>query len=280
MRIAEGVRRRIVGPDVWCEFEVLRLGFHPGESRGEVELHLFAGDDGVEEAVFEEEFAALEAFGELLADGLLDDARASEADECSGFGDVEVAEHGEAGGDAAGGGVGHDGDIGDAGVVEAGEAGGNFCQLHEGGDAFHHAGSTRSRNDYEGIPCRKRAVYCAGYGFTDDCSHTAADEGVLHDGEDYGVGADVADGVDDGVIEAGLLLGFEEALFIGLEVSEVEGVGGAELEVDQFVARFEEVVDAGAGVDAVVVTAFGADLLVGLDLGLEDDLFTGGAANP
>jgi hypothetical protein len=64
--------------------------------------------------VFEEELGALEAFGELLADGLFDDAGAGEADERAGFGDVEVAEHGEAGGDAAGGGVGEDADVGDA----------------------------------------------------------------------------------------------------------------------------------------------------------------------
>src|ERR1700722_3995748 len=91
----------------------LALG-HPGEGLGEVGLHLLAGDDGVEEAVLEEELGALEALGELLADGLLDDAGASEDDQGAGFGDVEVAEHGEAGGDAAGGGMGHDGDIGDA----------------------------------------------------------------------------------------------------------------------------------------------------------------------
>ena len=38
----------------------------------------FAVDDGVEEAVFEEELGALEALGELLADSLLDDAGAGD----------------------------------------------------------------------------------------------------------------------------------------------------------------------------------------------------------
>src|SRR6266481_928632 len=43
--------------------------------------HLAALDDEVEHAVLEQELGALEPFGQLLADGLLDDARAGEADE-------------------------------------------------------------------------------------------------------------------------------------------------------------------------------------------------------
>jgi hypothetical protein len=46
-------------------------------------------------------------------------------------------------------------------------------------------------------------------------------------------GADVAECVDDGVVEAGLLLGGGEALFVGLDVGEVERVGGAEIAVDE-----------------------------------------------
>src|SRR5438309_1571656 len=81
---------------------------HPGQGLGEVGLEVAPGDDGVEEAVLEEELGALEAFRELLAGGLLDDAGSGEADEGSGFGDVEVAEHRKGRGDAAGGGVGHE----------------------------------------------------------------------------------------------------------------------------------------------------------------------------
>jgi hypothetical protein len=251
-----------------------RWGFqgHPGEGLLEVLLEVFAGDDRVEEAVGEQEFGALEAFGELLADGLLDDAGAGEADERAGFGDVEVAEHGEAGGDAAGGGVGHDGDVGDFGVVETGQAGGDLGELHQGGDAFHHAGSARSGDDDEGVARREGAIDGAGDGLADDGAHATADEAVLHDGEDDGVGADQAEGVDDGVVETGLFLGFGEAALVGLEVGEVERVGGAEVEIDELVAGFEELVDAGAGVDAEVQAAVGTDHEVGLEVGLPDDL--------
>src|SRR5229473_6062761 len=96
------------------------------EGVGDEGLEVLAVDDGVEEAVFEEEFGALKSFGEFLADGLLDDARAGETDERAGFTDVEVAEHGEAGGDAAGGGVGEHGDVGKLFLVQAAEGSGNF----------------------------------------------------------------------------------------------------------------------------------------------------------
>ncbi len=140
------------------------------------------------------------------------------------------------------------------------------------GDAFHHARAAGGGDDDERVARGERAVDGAGDGLADDGAHAAADEAVLHDAEDDVVRAELADGVDDGVVEAGLLLGFGEAFLVGLEVGEVERVGGAELEVDEFVAGFEELVDALAGVDAEVVAALGADLLVGLEVGLEDDL--------
>ena len=56
-------------------------------------------------------------------------------------------------------------------------------------------------------------------------------------------------------------------LLVGLEVGEVERVGGAEFEVDELVAGFEEEVDAAAGVDAEVVAALGADAEVGFEIG-------------
>jgi hypothetical protein len=63
---------------------------------------LAAVHDGVEHAVFEQEFGALEPLGHLLADRLLDHTRTGESDQRAGFGDVEIAEHRETGGNAPG----------------------------------------------------------------------------------------------------------------------------------------------------------------------------------
>src|SRR5262245_37490613 len=49
----------------------------------------------IEETLLEQELAALESFGQRLADGLLDHASPGEADQGAWLGDVDVAEHGE-----------------------------------------------------------------------------------------------------------------------------------------------------------------------------------------
>src|SRR3546814_8999122 len=59
-------------------------------------------DDHVDHPVIEQIFGALEAFGELLADRILDHALAREADQRLGLADLDIAEHLIAGGDTAG----------------------------------------------------------------------------------------------------------------------------------------------------------------------------------
>src|SRR5882757_11428852 len=121
------------------------------EGAGDERLELLAVDDGVEESVFEQEFGALKSFGKFLANGLLDDARAGESNERAGFANVEVAKHGEAGRDTAGGGVGEHGNVGKFFVVQACEGGGDFGKLHEADGAFHHARAARAGNGDEGL---------------------------------------------------------------------------------------------------------------------------------
>ena len=62
---------------------------------------LVAMDDHVDHAVLEQIFGALEAFRQLLADRLGDDARAGETDLRAGLGDLDVAQHGVGRADAA-----------------------------------------------------------------------------------------------------------------------------------------------------------------------------------
>ena len=253
---------------------------HPGERLGEVLLHLLARDDGIEEAVFEQELRTLETLGKFLTDGLLDHARTSEANKGVRFGDVQVAKHREAGGDASGGRVGKDGDIRDTGVVHAGETGGSLGELHKGDDALLHAGSTGGGDDDERMTGGEGAVDRSGDGFADDRAHAAAAEAKFHHAEDDVVRAKLANGVDDRVVEAGLALGFGEAFFVWLQVGEVQWVGGAKAKVDQLVAWFKEVFDAGAGVDAKVMAAVRTHLLIGFEFGFEENLAAVRTANP
>src|SRR5260370_20695770 len=109
------------------------------EGAGDEGLEVLAMDDGVEETVFEEEFGALKSFGEFLADGLLDDARAGETDERAGIGGVELAEHGEAGGGTAGGGIRKPADVSPLFVVHPSADGGTSGELHAADGAWHQA---------------------------------------------------------------------------------------------------------------------------------------------
>ena len=71
-----------------------------------------------------------------------------------------------------------------------------------------------------------------------------------------------------------------EALLVGLDVGEVERIGGAQAAVDQLVAGLEQQVDALARAELEVVLALGADVEVGFKIGLADGLAAAGALDP
>src|SRR5690242_12328860 len=73
--------------------EVALLRCHEAQGAREVRPEISAMYNGVEHTVFKEEFAALKALRQLLADRLLDDPWTGKANQRPGFGDVEVAKH-------------------------------------------------------------------------------------------------------------------------------------------------------------------------------------------
>src|SRR6266446_4624501 len=157
-------------------------------------------DDGVEKSMLEKELGALESFGELLANGLLDDAGAGEADECAGLRDVEIAKHGEAGSDAAGGGIGEQRNVREFFLVELGERGGHLGKLHEADGAFHHACAAGTGNGDERLARLDGEFNAAGDFFSNDGAHGAANEAKLHGAENDGPAAELTFGGDDGVV--------------------------------------------------------------------------------
>src|SRR5277367_698505 len=158
----------------------MRLTDEKVEGLGDVRLQFLARDNGVEETVVEEEFGGLKTFGQLLADGLFDHARAGKTDERAGLRNIQIAEHRVTGGDAAGGGIGEDGNEGELGFVHAPERRGNFRELHEADDAFHHARAARARYYDERFLLIERAVYGARNFVADDRAHRAADKTEFH----------------------------------------------------------------------------------------------------
>ena len=82
-------------------------------------LQFRPGNDEIDEAVVLQVFGGLESIGQFFAQGLFNHPAAGKADQGLGFGQDEVAEHGKAGRDAAGGGVGEQGDIKQFGLAVA-----------------------------------------------------------------------------------------------------------------------------------------------------------------
>ena len=140
-----------VGPRVGAE--------QPAEPADRL-AELVAVDDHVDHAVVAQIFGALEAFGQLLADGLLDDARAGEADQRAGLGDMDVAEHGVGGGDAAGRRIGEDDDVGQLRVAERLDRDRGARHLHQRQDALLHARAARGGEHDEGPPALARRPSC------------------------------------------------------------------------------------------------------------------------
>src|SRR5712692_920872 len=250
------------------------------EGAGDEGLEVLAVDDGVEETVFEEEFGALKSFGEFLADGLFDDARTGETDECAGLADVEVTEHGEAGGDTAGGGIGEHGNVRQLFVVEAGEGGGNFGELHEADGAFHHARAAGAGDGDEGLTGFNGQFNAARDFFADYSAHGAADEATFHGAHDHGTAVELAFGGDDGIVHAEFFLGFSEARGVGLGVNELERVGGGHARVVLGPAAVEKHFEALLGIHFEVKLALGADEKIRFEILAEDDSAAGLALDP
>src|SRR5713226_3312243 len=241
------------------------------EGVGDEGLEVLAVDDGVEKAVFEEEFGALKAFGELLSDGLFNDAWAGEADECAGFADVKVAEHGEAGGDAAGGGIGEHGDIGELLFVKTGKGGGDFGKLHQADGALHHARAAGAGDSDKRLAGLDGQLDAARDLLADDRAHRTADKTKLHGADDDGPAVELAFDGDHRVIPAELFLGLFETRGVGFGVDELERVGGGHARVVLRPAAVEEHFEALAGVHLEVKLALGADVQIGFEVLAEND---------
>ena len=72
---------------------------------------------------------------------LLYHARASESDHAPWFGEVDIANSGEGGGDPSSSRVGEDGKVGEARTVVPGDGTAGLGHLHQGKHPFLHAGT-------------------------------------------------------------------------------------------------------------------------------------------
>jgi hypothetical protein len=84
---------------------------------------------------------------QVAPDGLAHHARAGKGHQGLGLGDVQVAQHGEAGGHPPGGGVGEHADVGQLLLGQQGQLGAGLGHLHQAEAGFHHAGTAAFADD-------------------------------------------------------------------------------------------------------------------------------------
>ncbi len=166
-------------------------------------LQRVAVDDHVDHAMLEQIFGALESFGQFLADGLLDHPLAGEADQRARLGDLDVAEHRIAGGDAAGGRVGQHDDIGQAGLAQPGQRDRGPRHLHQRQNALLHPRAAGRGEQDVGAALGDRLLDPGDEGRADRDAHRSAHEGEILHADHRLMAFDLADGVDQRVALVG-----------------------------------------------------------------------------
>ena len=237
--------------------------------------------DHVDHAVREQILGLLEALGQLLADGLLDDARSREADERAGLGDVHVAQHRIGRRHAAGGRIGEHHEIGQARLAQLLHGNRRARHLHEREDALLHARSAGGREQDERHALVDRAQHAGDNGFAGRHAERAGHEAEVLYGNDDFLPFEGALGHEHRVVEIGLGLGGLETLRIFAAVAEFQGVVRNLLHrhLDVFTAVEEGLQPLLRGHPHVVVGA-GDDELVGLQILVIDHLPGVGAFDP
>ena len=227
----------------------------------------------VDHAVVAQVLRLLEAFRQFLADGLLDHARAGEADQRAGLGDVHVAEHGVGRGDAAGGRIGEHDDVGPLRLAQLLHCDGGARQLHQREDALLHARAARRREHDERRAAIDRGLEPGDHRLARRHAERAAHEiEILHADHDR-LAFELAEAELDRVSEIGLGARILETVDVAALVAELERIGGDLGNGDVFpFLLVEDRLHARHRAHAHVVVRAGDDERIGLDVLEEHEL--------
>ena len=200
-----------------------RLGQEPAQL-GDGRAQIVAMHHHIDHAVVAQIFRLLKSVRQFLANGLLDDARAGEADQRAGLGDLNVAEHRIGRGDAAGGRIGEHDDIRLARLAQPLHRDGGARHLHQRQNAFLHARAARCREQHERTAFLDRGVEPFDHRLARRHAERAAHEiEILHADHD-GKTVELAVTELHRVIEAGLAARILEPVDIAALVAEFQRI--------------------------------------------------------
>ncbi len=258
-----------------------RQALQHGQAPGHGVAQFAAVADEVHGALGLQEFGTLEAFRQRHAHRGFDHARPREADERLGLGDHDIAHEGETGRDATHGRVGQHADVGQALLGQPRERRIGLGHLHERQQAFLHARAARGGEADERHFLLDGGFHAAHEALAHHAAHGAAHEVELEAGRDDVDALDRAAHHDQRVGLAGVLQRFLQAFGVLAAVLELERVHRQHFLADLVAAfRVQEGVEARAGIDAVVVAAMRADVLIVLQIGLVEHGLAARALDP
>ncbi len=226
-------------------------------------------------------FGLLEAFGQLFADGLLDDARPGEADQRPGLGQMHIAQHGVGGRHPAGGRMGQHHDIGQPGLLQILHGDGRARHLHERQDGLLHARPAGGDEEDEG----RLALYGLAHGGDDGLAHGHA-HGAAHELEvlhtdDHVQPVQLARPGQDGVVAPGLGARRLQPVGVFLVVAEFQRIAGYLGKFESLVfAAVEHVLQPLYGRHAHVIARFGHHPQIGFQILVEHHLARLRAGDP
>ncbi len=172
----------------------------------------------------DQELRGLEPRRQGLADGLRNHPLTGETQPRARFGDDDVGQRREGGGDTTEGGVGDERQGEDPRLVELPERLAGLGHLHEGQDALLHAGATGGGHEQQRGPFPQRDLGCLGDGLTDRGAEAAAHEPEIHDSDDHRVTVDATAGADDRLVEPGGGARLPKSLDVGTAVDEPQRI--------------------------------------------------------
>ena len=179
---------------------------------------------------------ALEPVGQGLAYRLLDHAGTGKADQCAGFGDLDVAQHGKAGGHATGRWIAQDCHVGQPSLLHHLRCDDGARHLHQADAALLHASAAAGREHDQGGALQHGQSGGGDDRLPNGGTHATGHKLERHRNHHGGLAQDLAMGDQDRVLDPGAVAGLFQPVDVLFAVLELQGIGGHSWQLDPGVA--------------------------------------------
>jgi len=180
----------------------------------------------VDHAMLVQILGALEAFGQLLADRVLDDTLAGESDQGPRLSDVNVTQHRVARRDATRRGISQDNDIRQTSRFQSTGHHGCSRHLHKAEDAFLHARSTRCSYHNVRAVAAQRFLCPVAERLADRHAHRSAHKAEILDPHHGCAAINRARADNKRVFVSAFCAGSFDPVSVFLAIAELEGIFG------------------------------------------------------